>query len=155
MAAILNKQPIFTATPLLITNQFEPLIPTSLREPGINNYTTIYEDLSDYGSLITKITVVSTGLVGMKVSPKIIYLGIRDATTNIASLYQSKAMIGVGNLTSSDVVPYVTFEFSGGLVMNKNNGYRLVIAASTNRSVTNEDGDQISVIVEGGTYDLQ
>jgi hypothetical protein len=154
MAAILNKQPIFTATPLLITDQFEPLIPTSLREPGINNYTTIYEDLSQYGSLITKVTVVSTGLIGMGVATKIIYLGIKDATSNVASLYQSKVMTGKGNLTSSDIVPYVTFEFGGGLVMNKLNGNRLVIAASSNRS-TGGDGDQISVIVEGGTYDLQ
>ena len=153
MAAILNKQPIFTATPLLITNQFEPLIPTSLKEPGINNYTTIYEDASQYGSLITKVTVTSTGLVGMTVIPKVIYLGIKDKDSGIASLYQSKVMTGVDPLTSSNIVPFVTFEFGGGLIMNKDNGYQLVIAASSNRS-TGGDGDQISVIVEGGTYDL-
>ena len=152
MASILNKQPIFTSTPLLITNQFDPKIPTSLREPGMVNYTTIYEDLSDYGSLITKVTVVSTGLIGMTVIPKVIYLGIKDATSGIASLYQSKVMTGVDPLTSSNIVPFVTFEFGGGLVMNKNNGYELVIAASSNRG-TGGDGNEISVIVEGGTYD--
>lgn len=150
---ILNKQPIFTATPLLITNQIDPQIPSTLRQPGIDNYTTIYTDASDYGSLITKVTVVSTGLVGDIVTTKVIYLGIVDTTSGVASLYQSKVMTGISGLTSNDIVPYFTFEFGGGLVMNKNKGYRLVIAASTNNDATQEKGDQISVIVEGGTYD--
>lgn len=153
MPKILNKQPIFTATPLLITSQFNPSIPASLRNPGMDDYTLIYEDTSDYGSLITKVTVVSTGLVGMNVTTKVIYLGIKDNTSSVASLYQSKVMTGKDGLTSSDIVPYVTFTFDGGLVMNKLNGNRLVIAASTNREITGESGDQISVIVEGGTYD--
>jgi hypothetical protein len=62
-------------------------------------------------------------------------------------------MTGNGSLTSSDIVPYVTFEFGGGLVMNGRNGYRLYVAASTNENFTGEAGDQISVIVEGGTYE--
>lgn len=151
--ATLNKQPIFTATPLLITKQFDPQRPTTFRSPGIDNFDVIYEDASDYGSLITKVTVVSTGLVGGNVTTKVIYLGIIDNTSGVTSLYQSKVMTGISGLTSSDIVPYVTFEFGGGLVMNKNNGYRLVIAASTNRETTTENGDQISVVVEGGTYD--
>lgn len=149
----LNKQPIFTATPLLITNQFDPQIPTKFTNPGINNATTIYTDASDYGSLITKVTVVSTGEVGDRVTTKVIYLGIKDKDTGRASLYQSKVMTGISTITSSDVVPYVTFEFGGGLVMNKLNGYQLVIAASTNSITTGFDGDEINVIVEGGTYD--
>jgi hypothetical protein len=148
----LNKQPIFTATPLLITKQFDPVIPTTLRNPGINNFTVIYTDASDYGSLITKVTVVSTGLVDDKVATKVIYLGIVDNGTKKASLYQSKVMTGTDTITSGDIVPFITFEFGGGLVMNKSNGYQLVIAASTNKA-TGFNGDEISVIVEGGTYD--
>jgi hypothetical protein len=149
---MINKQPIFTATPLLITSQFDPPIPTSLRSPGMDRYIAVYTDASTYGSLITKVTVVSTGLVGSTVTTKVIYLGIYDAST-LVSLYQSKVMTGVNSLTSSDTVPYVTFTFEGGLVMNSSNGRRLVIAASTNRDTSGEDGDEISVIVEGGTYD--
>ena len=148
----INKQPIFTATPLLITNQFDPQIPGSLKNPGIDNYDIIYTDVSDYGSLITKVTVCSIGLIGSNVTTKVIYLGIRDKNTEVASLYQSKVMTGISGLTSSDTVPYVTFEFGGGLVMNKLNGFQLVIAASTN-STNGDLGDAISVIVEGGTYD--
>jgi hypothetical protein len=149
----LNKQPIFTATPLLVTSQFDPPIPSTLKSPGIDNSTSIYTDETTYGSLITKVTVVSTGLVGSRVTTKVIYLGIQDATSDIVSLYQSKVMTGLTTLTSTDIVPYVTFTFDGGLVMNTNNGRRLVIAASTNRSTSGEEGDEISVIVEGGTYD--
>jgi hypothetical protein len=153
MAGGLNKQPIFTATPLLITNQFDPRIPTTFRGPGIDEYTSVYNDDTTYGSLITKVTVVSTGLVGSNVTTKVIYLGIIDKSSGIASLYQSKIMTGKSGLTSTDIVPYVTFEFGGGLVMNNVTGDQLVIAASTNRSTTTQAGDEISVIIEGGTYD--
>ncbi len=149
----LNKQPIFTATPLLITSQFDPPVPTTLRNPGMDKGTVVYTDGTIYGSLITKVTVVSTGLIGDKVTTKIIYLGIEDANSGRVSLYQSKVMTGIGTLTATDVVPYVTFTFDGGLVMNVNNGKKLVIAASTDREITGFDGDEISVIVEGGTYD--
>jgi hypothetical protein len=153
MAATVNKQPIFTATPLLITSQFDPPVLTTLRNPGMDGGTSVYNDETNFGSLITKVTVVSTGLVGDNVTTKVIYLGIRDVNTDVVSLYQSKVMTGITGLTSSDTVPYVTFTFDGGLVTDPVNGYRLYIAASTNRNTTGENGDEISVIVEGGTYD--
>lgn len=153
MAGGLNKQPIFTSTPLLITSQFDPSVPTTLTNPGIDNYDVIYEDVSIYGSLITKVTVSSTGLVGDRVTTKVIYLGITDVNSGKASLYQSKVMTGINVLTSTDIVPYVTFEFGGGLVMNPNNGFQLVIASSIDSKTTTEAGDEISIIVEGGTYD--
>jgi len=150
--AELNKQPIFTGTPLLITSQFDPEIPTNLKAPGIDNYTVVYEDASVYGSLITKVTVCSTGLIGTNVTTKVIYLGIVDANSGVASLYQSKIMTGISGISATDVVPYVTFEFGGGLVMHPSSGYQLVIAASTNAAI-DAPGDQISVTLEGGTYD--
>lgn len=153
MPVVLNKQPIFTGTPLLITSQFNPEIPGNLKAPGIDNYTVVYEDASLYGSLITKVTVCSTGLIGTTVTTKVIYLGIVDFNSGIASLYQSKIMTGISGLSATDIVPYVTFEFGGGLLMNVANGYQLVIAASTNNTATGAAGDQISVTLEGGTYD--
>jgi hypothetical protein len=153
MAGGLNKQPIFTATPLLITKQFEPPVLTSLRNPGMREGTEIYNDVTTYGSLITKVTVVSTGIVGSKVTTKVIYLGIQDKDTEIVSLYQSKVMTGISGIAATDVVPFVTFTFDGGLVMNPSNGRKLFIAASINKTTSGEEGDEISVIVEGGTYD--
>lgn len=150
----INKQPIFTATPILATKQFEPPVLTSLRNPGMKEGTEVYSDTTTYGSLITKVTVVSTGIVGARVATKVIYLGIRDNDSGVISLYQSKVMTGIGTLAATDVVPFVTFTFDGGLVMNPNSGNKLYIAASTNRTTSTFEGDQISVIVEGGTYDL-
>ena len=153
MPANINRQPIFTARPILTTAQFDPAVPGSLRDPGLDAYTVIYQDESSYGSLITKVTVAATGIIGERVTTKVIYLGIQDLDSGNATLYQSKVMTGISVLTATDVVPYVTFEFGGGLVMNASTGYRLVIAASTNSATTLEAGDEIGVIVEGGTYD--
>ena len=153
MPASINKQPIFTARPILASFQFDPRKPATLRDPGMDVYEMIYQDDSTYGSLITKVTVSAAGIIGEKVTTKVIYLGIRDADTGVASLYQSKVMSGINGLTSTDAVPSVTFEFGGGLIMSASTGYQLVIAASTNRNTTAESGDEISVIVEGGTYD--
>ena len=154
MPAPINKQPIFTATPLLITSQFDPPVLSTFTDPGMDGYTGIYRDDSTYGSLITKVTVCSTGKIGSTVTTKVIYLGIVDHTSGVASLYQSKIMTGISGLSATDIVPYVTFEFGGGLLMSSANGYQLVIAASTNAAIS-AVGDEISVIVEGGTYDQQ
>jgi hypothetical protein len=151
--AILNKQPIFTAIPILVTKQFDPEVLSTLRDPGMREGTEVYVDETTFGSLITKVTVVSTGLVGSNVTTKVIYLGIQDSNSGVRSLYQSKIMTGITTLTTTDIVPYVTFTFDGGLVMYPSSGRRLYIAASTNRATTNQSGDEISVIVEGGTYD--
>ena len=152
MPAFLNKQPIFTGSPKLIVSQFDPEVPSTFKYPGLDKYTVIYEDVSTYGTLITKITVTATAVIGDIVTTKVIYLAIRN-TDGLATLYQSKIMTGINGLTNVDIVPYVTFEFNGGLITSPNTGNRLCIAASTNRNNTGEDGDEISVVVEGGTYD--
>jgi hypothetical protein len=150
----LNKQPIFTAIPILATKQFDPEVLLTLRNPGMRDSTVIYTDDTTFGSLITKVTVVSTGIVGSRVTTKVIYLGIEDTNTGVISLYQSKVMTGITTLTTTDVVPFVTFTFDGGLVMNPSSGNKLYIAASTNRATGGgHAGDEISVIVEGGKYD--
>ena len=149
----LNRQPIFTSTPILATSQFDPAIPTSFKDPGMDTGTSIFTDTSTYGSLITKVTVTATGKLGDNVTNKIIYLGIQDVVNSVVTLYQSKVMTGKTGLTSTDQVPYVVFEFGGGLVMSATSGYKLILAASTNNATTGEVGDQVSVVVEGGTYD--
>ena len=147
-----NKQPLFTNTPILVTKQFDPQVGLTFTNPGWNKSTVIYEDTSTYGSLITKITVTAAAGAGDTVTTKAIYLGIKDLTSGIISTYQSKVMTGI-TLTSSDQVPYVVFDFGGGLVMNATTGFKLYLAASTNAATTGESGDEINVVVEGGIYD--
>ena len=150
MPALQNKQPLFTSRPILVSLQFDPEIPNTLRNPGMDIFNEIYADETTNGSLITRITVNSTGLIGDTVTTKIIYIGFQTGEFE-APLYASKVMTGISGLTSTDVVPYVEFTFGNGLITKPTS--RIVIAASTNRSTTGEDGDAISVIVEGGTYD--
>jgi hypothetical protein len=150
MPALQNKQPLFTSQPILASLQFDPEIPTTLRNPGMDNFNEIYLDDTSNGSLITRITVNSTGLVGDTVTTKIIYIGFQTGEFE-APLYASKVMTGISGLTSTDVVPYVEFTFGNGLITKPTS--RIVIAASTNRSTSGQNGDTISVIVEGGTYD--
>jgi hypothetical protein len=150
MPALQNKQPLFTSQPILLPLQFDPEIPTTFRNPGMDRFNEIYLDETSNGSLITRITVNSTGLIGDTVTTKIIYIGFQTGDPE-APLYASKVMTGISGLTSTDVVPYVEFTFGNGLITKPTS--KIVIAASTNRSTTGEDGDAISVIVEGGTYD--
>ena len=150
MPALQNKQPLFTSQPILLPLQFDPEIPTTLRNPGMDIFNEIYADETTNGSLITRITVNSTGLVGDTVTTKIIYIGLKTGEFE-APLYASKVMTGISGLTSTDVVPYVEFTFGNGLITKPTS--RIVIAASTNQNTTGERGDAISVIVEGGTYD--
>ena len=149
MSALQNKQPLFTSQPILVSAQFDPQIPNTLIYPGMDSFNVIYSDETSNGSLITRITVNSTGLVGDIVTTKIIYIGLQSGDSY--SLYASKVMTGISPLTSTDVVPYVEFTFGNGLITKQ--GSKIAIAASTNRDTTEEQGDEISVIVEGGTYD--
>jgi len=146
-----NKQPLFTSQPILVSKQFDPQEPSTLRNPGMDNRTTIYTDGTTNGTLITKITVNATALIGDNVTTKVIYIGVYDPDNTTYSLYASKVMTGITGLTATDVVPYVEFTFGNGLVTRA--GAEIVIAASTNSNTTAESGDEISVIVEGGTYD--
>jgi hypothetical protein len=116
----------------------------------MDEFNEIYADETTNGSLITRITVNSTGLIGDTVTTKIIYIGFQTGEYE-APLYASKVMTGISPLTSTDVVPYVEFTFGNGLVTKPSS--KIVIAASANRGTTGESGDDISVIVEGGTYD--
>ena len=49
--------------------------------------------------------------------------------------------------------PELELVFTGGLLLKKDDG--IFIGASTNQGNTGEKGDNISVTIEGGTYDQQ
>lgn len=149
MPAAQNKQPLFTSVPILNSLTFDPQIPSSFN-PYMGPTNTIYTDSSTNGTLITRITVTAAAMPGDRVTSKIIYLGIYNLTDSKSYLYTSKLMSGTGVLSSTDLPPYVEFTFGNGLVTAPGN--QIVLQASTNNATTG-DADQISVIVEGGTYD--
>ena len=148
----LNKQPIFTGTIKTKPTYFDPPIPTNL--VPINNWTSVYQDASSYGSLITKVTVTATALTGDTVADKIIYLGIRDTGSGDVTLYKSLLMTGL-TLSSTDLPPQVIFTFetgdTQGLIIQV--GQSITISASNNANNTGNASDNVAVIVEVSTYD--
>jgi hypothetical protein len=146
MPTILNKQPIFTATPITVC------LGVNLQENTGDTHktdkaTTIYADNTVYGSLITKITINSNAKIGADVSDKRIDLYISDSdNSGDFNLYTSKYMIGINSITQSDLIPSVVFEFPTGLILSPGK----ILALSTTNA-----GDLVSIIVEGGTYDQQ
>jgi hypothetical protein len=150
MAAPLNKQPIFTATPILIVKGTDIQQNTS-NTYNTDNCTDIYVDDSTYGSLITKITVNANGKIGANVSNKRIDLYILNKESEKYVLYQSRYMTGISGITPVDTIPSVIFEFPQGLITQPTS--KLALSATENNSNSGEDGDYVSIIIEGGTYD--
>jgi hypothetical protein len=152
MAGNPNKQPIFTATPILKTSAFDPVIPTSLYKTS--EVTVIYNDTSTNGSLITKITVNSPlRTPGGQATLKRIYLMISEEGSSKSSfnILDSKLMQGDDDYDITKDPPSVVFEFPTGLITT--NDTALALASTMNRQSSSFEGDRVVVIVEGGTYD--
>lgn len=147
----INRQPIFTANPILECVAFDPVIPSALYKT--TQVTEIYEDVSTHGSLITKITVNSPlREPGNRATTKRIYLMIsEDGTKSAFNMLDSKLMQGDGDYDITKDPPSVVFEFPTGLITSPTT--TLAIAATMNKDTSNYDGDRVVVIVEGGTYD--
>jgi hypothetical protein len=154
MAGIPNKQPIFTAIPILKCIEFDPALATKLH--NTNTFSPIYTDASDNGSLITKITVnspvIATENGSQQVTTKRIYLLISDSEKGGAfDIFDSKLMVGNDGTTVQTDTPRVVFEFPQGLITTP--GTILGISSTTNEDESGRQGDRVTVIVEGGTYD--
>jgi len=139
--AVLNKQPIFTATPVLISQKVTLATPSSLL--NVDNALVIYTDATTYGTLINKITVSTDGILTANIPNTTIYLYVYDVTNNSFNLYKSAVINAVASV-GYQVVPYVEFTFDGGLVLGPNN--KLALG-------TTNGGINYAVIVEGGTYE--
>lgn len=137
----LNKQPIFTATPILISQRATLQTPNQLGDA--DNVTVIYTDISTNGTLITKITVSTDGIIGVSIPNTTIYLYVFDSTNGTYNLYKSAIISEVASV-GHQIVPYVEFVFDGGLVLST--GSKLALGTTNNN-------ERYSVVVEGGTYD--
>lgn len=149
--ATLNKQPIFTATPILVS------LGTDIQRNAGTTYktdkcTTIYNDTTTYGSLISKITVKGNAGVGSKISTKRVdlYVSLDEDATQFG-VYQSQFMVGTTIAEDTREIPTVVFEFPEGLVVKP--GKKLALSATENYDHSGETGDYLSIVVEGGTYD--
>jgi hypothetical protein len=152
MASLVNRQPIFTAIPILVS------IGTDIEKNTDDTYNTtkctvIYTDSSTYGSLITKITVranANTGIPAVVSAKRVdLYISL-DSDTDRYGLYQS-IYIRETSITPSVEVPSAVFQFPDGLIVKP--GKKLALSATETFTGSDDVGDYVSVIVEGGTYD--
>ena len=150
--ATLNKQPIFTATPIAIC------IGTDIAKNTTSTYLTtdvtkIYTDATTYGSMINKVTVNANAAKENTISGKRVDLYISNTEdSSLYQLYASKYMTGLDPITTGSTIPSVVFEFPTGLVLSP--GKQLALSATENSDSSGFSGDLVSIIVEGGTYDL-
>jgi hypothetical protein len=143
-----NRQPIFVATPVLTIRTFDPPINTNSTNLDTIPPTQIYLATVDEGALIERITISATvDETNTAFTDKFIYLCIYDETVSPSwSLYST----GYLTFPSASKKPELVFNIDGGLVLLKNQ--KLGLLASTNYATTNQLGDQVAVVVEGGTY---
>jgi hypothetical protein len=137
----INRQPIFTATPILISKKVTLSTPTNLY--NADNVVDIYTDASTYGTLINRITVSTDGTIGASIPNTTIYLYLYDSTNTEYNLYKSAPIAAVGSV-GYQVVPYVEFTFDGGLITKS--GTKIALGTTNN-------GTNYAAILEGGTYD--
>jgi hypothetical protein len=147
----MNRQPVFTDIPILVSKTFDP--PINSDSTTINSLppTSIFVSTDVNGSLIERITVSATGDANSNnnVNAKLIYLCIYDSNETKWSLYKTAAIpyTYVDNTTTN---PEIEWVFTGGLLLPYN--FELGIAASYNYNGSGELGDQLAVTVEGSSY---
>lgn len=145
----INKQPVFTSTPILVSKTFDPVINTKSYDLSSNIPTIVFDSIDSNGTLIERVTVSAAGDTQYsEVSRKLVYLCIYD-TTNGWSLYKTAVMPAA---TVSDTAPNPEIEwvFTGGILLPFS--YQLGILASVNYSVNNRYADYLAVTVEGSSY---
>lgn len=151
MGLPLNRQPIFTATPLLISLAAQPAILSQTYNIDPETVTEIYRDASLCGCMIRSIRLNATAANGTRVNDKRVYLLIYNENSASYNLYLSAFMTGINQMSTSDNIPFVEFNFQDGLIIPPSG--RLAIMATTNASTSSEVGDNVTVIIQGGTYD--
>jgi hypothetical protein len=150
---MINKQPIFTAIPIIEVFGGDLILRRSITsEVPDDDVTPIYIDQSSYGTLIRKITVTADGQIGKQINSKRIYLYISSRINSNFFLYKSGFMTGLPSATQQeDEIPTVVFDFPDGLIIPP--GTVLGLTTTFNSGDSNSNGDLVSVVVEGGTYD--
>lgn len=144
-----NKQPIFTASPILVTRLFEASGFNSLNVSNLAASTplTIFEAAATEGTLVERITIRALADVANwpTVSEKLVYIWVYTYTTGVWSIYDV-IKFPATTVTHTTPPPYSQLTFTGGLILNANDKIAI------NQSHTTENGDGLCVTLEGSTY---
>ena len=159
MSIYYQKQPVFTATPILKTKTFNPTIADRNWDEAMTSPVPIVIfdgaavlTLGSEAGLIERITI--TNAMDMSSAPnatsseKLVWLYIYDINASTWVLYKTGYMPAADLGVSGTTNPQIEWTFTGGLAVNNNT--KLGIMASVDASTNN--GDYLSVVVEGGDY---
>jgi len=153
--ATLNKQPIFTSTPILKSQTIDVrrfhygiYDPTNAGPAGVP--TEIFTAGDDYGTLIERITVSTCGdLSNTVISEKFVHLFIYDENSGTWSLYKS-AYIPEIIIDSTTLNHEIEWIFAGGLLLPKS--FKLGMGASEVAANSGQNGDYLAITIEGSSY---
>lgn len=151
----LNKQPVFTSTPILVSQTVDVARfhygiynPNSAGPEGAP--TILFEAADDYGTLIERITVSTCGdLTNTIISEKFVHLFIYDYNQSTWSLYKS-AYIPAITINTTTLNHEIEWIFAGGLLLPRD--FKLGMGASENQAHSGENGDYLSITIEGSSY---
>ena len=158
MSIYYQKQPVFTATPILKIKTFNPTIADRNWDHGMTSPVpiVIFDGSAVLSSaeagLIERITVTNamdlSSSGNRQSSEKLVWLYIQDISNNLWVVYKAAHMPAADLSVAGTVNPQIEWTFTGGLAVNNNT--KLGIMASVDASTYN--GDYLSVVVEGGDY---
>lgn len=151
----INKQPIFTSTPILKCNiagysDFGAFDPSA----ADTNSVTMFTATAAEGTLIERITITPMGTYNTSynnVAEKVIFLLVRDDSTSKTSILKTKKWSSVDLNSQFIELPYWEITFQGGLLL-ENGDSILVNQVISNGSSPSGDGDGLTWTVEGSTY---
>ena len=149
--ATLNKQPIFTSTPVLVSKIIDAsrFVDAIYHPSSVPPYQ-IFTSNDQYGTLIERITVSTCGdLNNTLISEKFVYLFIYDPNIDDWTLYKS-AYIPAITINATTLNHEIEWTFTGGLLLPQNFG--LGIGASENYNNSTNFGDYLAITIEGSSY---
>lgn len=143
----INKQPVFTTAPILVTTIYNPSVVSELNNPGSYLNTSIFDSTDANGTLIERITVSCLGdpITAPSVSAKLVYLYLYDINNTVWSLYKTATMPAT-TVTNTTPNPEVEWAFTGGLILPAD------FSVYIGTSVSSVSGDRFAVTLEGSTY---
>jgi len=151
----LNKQPVFTSTPLLVSRTLDvPRFHYGIYDPTNGGPDgppiSLFEATDTYGTLIERITVSTCGdLSNTIISEKFVHLFIYDYNQSKWSLYKS-AYIPAITINATTLNHEIEWIFAGGLLLPVN--YQIGFGASTNAASSGENGNYLAITIEGSSY---
>ena len=149
MPASPNKQPIFTATPVIVTRKFETssFAALDIRDIAGLPPLTIFQAVAVEGTLLERLTIRALASTDNwpTISEKLVYVWVYTAAYTAWSIYDVVKFPST-TVTTTTPPPYAQLVFTGGLILNADDKIAI------NQSSFANNGDGLSVTLEGSTY---